>query len=208
MVQARLGVEALPEALARQVIEKAEGNPLFAEEIVSFLIERDMLRTAGGTLDFDASAVTTVLPASVQSLLTARVDRLAPRDRALLQAASVIGRRFGPELLAVAVGATGDINARLAAMQALDLVHLEDKSGNYIFKHALVRDALYQSVLSEARRALHLRIAAEIERRSGNRLAEVAEVLAHHYSQTDRAEQSLRLPHPGWQQKPQRLFSR
>ena len=81
-------------------------------------------------------------------------------------------------------------------MQALDLVRLEGKSGDYSFKHALVRDALYQSLLSEARTALHLKIAEEIERRSGNRLAEVAEVLAHHYSQTDRCRQSLRLSRP------------
>ena len=170
LVQARLGVEALPEALARQVTEKAEGNPLFAEEIVSFLTERGMLRTTAGKLEFDASAVAAALPASVQSLLTARVDRLAPNDRALLQAASVIGRRFDPQLLAVAVGETADIDARLAAMQALDLVHRESKSSDYAFKHALVRDALYQSLLSEARQSLHLKIAEEIERRSGNRL--------------------------------------
>ena len=82
------------------------------------------------------------------------------------------------------------------------------KSGDYAFKHALVRDALYQSLLTEPRTALHLKIAEEIERRSGNRLTEVAEVLAHHYSQTDRAEQSLRLSLHGGQQKPQRVFPR
>ena len=59
------------------------------------------------------------------------------------------------------------------------------------FKHALVRDALYQSLLTEARTALHLKIAEEIERRSGNRLTEVAEVLAHHYSQTDQADKAF-----------------
>jgi predicted ATPase len=84
----------LPEALARQVTEKAEGNPLFAEEIVGFLIERGVLRSTAGKVEFDSIAVTVALPASVQNLLTARVDRLAPKDRALLQAASVIGRRF------------------------------------------------------------------------------------------------------------------
>ena len=105
LVQARLGVEALPEALARQVTEKAEGNPLFAEEIVSFLTERGIVRT-DGQVDFEPSALAAALPASVQSLLTARVDRLAPKDRALLQAASVIGRRFDPQLLAAVVGET------------------------------------------------------------------------------------------------------
>jgi predicted ATPase len=135
MAQARLGVEDLPDAVARQVTEKAEGNPLFAEEIMSFLTERGVLRIIAGKLEFDPSAVAAGLPASMQSLLTARVDRLTPKDRAILQAASVIGRRFDPQLVATVVGET-DIEARLAAMQALDLVRVEGKLGDYVFKHA------------------------------------------------------------------------
>ena len=96
----------------------------------------------------------TALPASVQGVLTARVDRLAPKDRALLQAASVIGRQFDPHCLAATVGET-DINVRLAAMQALDLVRPDSKSSDYAFKHALVRDALYQSLLTGPRAELH-----------------------------------------------------
>ena len=117
-------------------------------------------------------------------------DRLAPIDRALLQAASVVGRQFDPHLLAV-VEDGKEINERLAAMQALDLVRPHGKSSDYEFKHALVRDALYQSLLSEARCTLHLKIADEIERRSGNRLIEVAERLAHHYSQTNRSDRAF-----------------
>jgi predicted ATPase len=90
LVQARLGAEALPETLMRLVAEKAEGNPLFAEEIVSFLSERGLLRANDGKLEFDAGAVATSLPASVQGVLNARVDRLAVKDRTLLQAASVM----------------------------------------------------------------------------------------------------------------------
>jgi class 3 adenylate cyclase len=185
LIQTRLGVEFLPEALARQVAEKAEGNALFAEEILSFLTERGMLRASDGNVEFDADALVAALPASLQSLLTARVDRLAPRDRALLQRASVIGRRFDPQLLAAIVDDADDIETRLTAVQALDLVYPEGKSGEYLFKHALVRDALYQSLLTAPRAALHLKIAEEIERRSSNRLVEVAEILARHYSQTE-----------------------
>jgi AAA ATPase domain len=191
LVQARLSVEALPEALLRLVTVKADGNALFAEEIVSYLTERGVLRATGGKVEFDDSAVRTALPASVQSLLTARVDRLAPQNRALLQAAAVIGRRFDPELLGVVANDVGDIAARLAAMQPFDLVHREGKFGDYSFKHALVRDALYQSLLTGPRTALHLKIAEETERRGGNRLAEVAEILAHHYSQTDHANKAF-----------------
>ena len=71
---------------------------------MSFLSERGIVRTTTGKLDFDATVLAMALPATLQSLLTARVDRLAPSDRALLQAASVIGRQFEPQLLAVVVG--------------------------------------------------------------------------------------------------------
>jgi class 3 adenylate cyclase len=190
LVQMRLAIDDLPERLAHQLAEKAEGNPLFAEEIVSFITEQGMLRVSGGKLSFDPSVVAATLPASVQGLLSARVDRLAPKDRALLQAASVIGRQFDPELLAVVMG-EADINAPLAAMQALDLIRFDGKSGDYAFKHALVRDALYQSLLTDPRKALHFEIAGEIERRSADRLTEVAEELAHHYSQTDHADKAF-----------------
>jgi len=191
LVQARSGVDVLPEALVHQVEEKAEGNPLFAEEIVSFLTERGILRTALGKAEFDSTAMAAVLPASLQGLLTARVDCLSPNDRRLLQAASVIGRRFDTELLAVVVDDVGDIDVRLAEMQALDLVRSGGNSNDYSFKHALVRDALYESLLTEARTALHFKIAEEIERRSGNRLIEVAEALAYHFDQTDHAAKAF-----------------
>jgi hypothetical protein len=184
-------VEALPEALVRQVTDKAEGNALFAEEILSFLTERGVLRTVSGKVESDASALAGSLPASLQNLLAARVDRLPPRDRALLQAAAVIGRRFDPRLLAVAAAEMGDIETRLAAMQALDLVSPEERSGDYVFKHALVRDALYQSLLTGPRSTLHLKIAEEIERRSNNDLLDAAETLALHYSETDRADKAF-----------------
>ncbi len=190
LVQMRLATDDLPEGLVRKVVDKAEGNPLFAEEIVSFLTERDVLRVSEGKLEFDPNAVAAALPASVHGLLSARVDRLAPKDRVLLQAASVIGRRFDPELLRIITSET-DVDARLAAIQALDLVRLDGKSGDYAFKHALVQDALYQSLFTNPRKALHFKIAGEIERRSANRLTEVAEELAHHYSRTDHADKAF-----------------
>ena len=190
LVQLRLASEALPEGLARQLVDKADGNPLFAEEIVSFLTERDMLRVSEGKLEFDPKTVADALPTSVHGLLSARVDRLAPKDRVLLQAASVIGRRFDPELLAGVIRET-DVDSRLAAMQALDLVRSDSKSSDYAFKHALVREALYQSLLTDPRKALHFKIAGEIERRRANRLTEVAEELAHHYSQTNHVDKAF-----------------
>ena len=191
LVASRLGADTLPEALVQQVTEKAEGNALFAEEILSFLVERGVLRSTAGKVEFDGDAVAGALPASLQNLLTARVDRLAPKDRSLLQAASVIGRRFDAQLLAAVTDNAGDIKARLAGMQRLDLIRSEGTSQEYAFKHALVRDALYQSLLKEPRTQLHVKIAEEIERRSGNRLTEVVETLAYHYALTDRTAKAF-----------------
>ena len=185
LIQGRLAVAALPKEPIELLNEKAEGNPLFAEEIVSFLAQRGALRSTAGTLEFDPGTAPETVPATVQSLLTARVDRLPTTDRALLQAASVIGKQFDPELLAAVTPGIEDIDARLTSMRTIDLIRFHERLGSYQFKHALIRDALYQSLLSDARKALHLKIAGEIERRSFNRIAEMAEVLAHHFSQTD-----------------------
>ena len=184
-------MNTLPELLVRLVTEKSEGNTLFAEEILSFLSERGVLRVASEKVEFDDKAVAAALPASVQSLLTERIDRLAPQERALLQAAAVIGRRFHPQLLSAVADDAGDLDARLATMQGLDLVRPEGKWGEYSFKHALVRDALYQSLLTGPRAALHLKIADELERRGGNRLGEIAETLATHYEATPRVDKAF-----------------
>src|SRR5215211_101580 len=191
IVQMRLGLSMVDASLDRLVADRAEGNPLFAEEIANFLVGHLISRFGTTAPEYDVSAVATALPASVQSLLSARVDRLAPLDRALLQVASVIGRRFDPRLLEAAVsGGLEDVHSRLRAMEMLDLVRVDPRSGEFLFKHALLRDVLYGSLLTAPRTALHLRIAEEIERRSADRLVEVAEVLAHHYSCTKQANKA------------------
>jgi class 3 adenylate cyclase len=189
IVRARLQLADLPPMLARAVVEKAEGNPLFAEEVATFLLERGSVRRTTSGIDYDPAAVATALPGTIHALLAARIDRLAPEDRSLLQAAATIGRRFTPELLRAVAGTTAD--DRLAHLHELDLIHIEDKSGEIVFKHALVKDALYDSMLNEQRALLHLRIAAEIERLSDNRLVEVAEQLAHHYRLTERSDKAF-----------------
>jgi len=192
IVRERLGVADLPTTLNQLVTSRAEGNPLFAEEIASYLNEHGMVRSRAGVVEYNAEAVAAALPGSIQALLTARIDGLAPPDRALLQAAAVVGRLFAPDLLSAISGTSPDVDAQLSAMQALDLVYEDEKSGELVFKHALVRDALYDSLLSGPRMALHLKVAAEVERRSANRLVEVAETLAYHYGCTASADKAFR----------------
>jgi class 3 adenylate cyclase/tetratricopeptide (TPR) repeat protein len=191
LVQTRLGVETMPQPLARIVTEKADGNALFAEEIASFLIEHNVLRVSNGALEFDLGKTSTVLPASIQLLLTARVGALGAEDREILQVASVIGRSFDFELLTAIVGPSRDFMPHLAAAEAAGLLRYDSAAHDFSFKHALLRDALYDSMLASRRAELHLRVARELERRRANQLVEVAEILAHHYSFTEEAHKTF-----------------
>jgi class 3 adenylate cyclase len=191
VAQARIGAGDLPEDLAKLIAARADGNALFAEEIAAFLIERGIVRRSATGLDFDSTAVAAALPESVQSLLAFRVDRLDPADRTLLQAAAVAGRHFDPDLVGAIAGDGGNVATSFAAMEALDLVHHAEGSSDYVFKHALVRDAVYDGLLKARRTALHLRVAEELERRGANRLTEIADTLAHHYAETTCSEKAF-----------------
>jgi class 3 adenylate cyclase/tetratricopeptide (TPR) repeat protein len=184
LIETRLGVDEAPESLVRLVTDKADGNALFAEEIVTFLVESTAVSVGGGEVKLRAARTQSILPASIQLLLTARVASLPPEVRQILQIASVIGRSFDPALLAAVVGRAQNLESHLASAQAADLLRRDEGSGDFSFKHALVRDALYESMLTPQRVELHLQVGREIERRRANQLVEVAELLAHHYSFT------------------------
>ena len=192
LAQVRLGVEGLPTALVQQITERAAGNPLFGEEILSFLIQGGALRINAGRVEFDAELGASGLPASIESLLIARMDRLPREDRALLQAAAAIGRRFDPGLLSEVAGRPDDTGEVLQRLQEQDIVHREPDSSDFVFKHILLRDSVYQGLLTDSRSALHLAIGEALERRAANRLSEVAETLAYHYGQTARTDRAFR----------------
>ena len=191
LARTRLGVDVLPDTLIQQVIERAGGNPLFGEEILSFLMQQGALRVEDGKAEFDAALGESALPASMQSLLTARIDKLEPQDRALLQAAAAIGRRFDPGVLSLVVEKPDETGASLRRLQAQDIVYRVTESSDYIFKHVLLKDSVYLSLLSGRRSELHLAIAEALEKRSHNRLSEVADTLAYHYSLTKRTDRAF-----------------
>jgi class 3 adenylate cyclase len=144
-----LGMDA--SAVVPLVVGKAEGNPLFAEEIINYLVEQADQQGSDAAPQAGSINPPTVLPATVQALLATRVDRLAPADKSLLQAASVIGRHFSIELLEAVTNLGANLAVRLTALEQLDLVRRDESSREFGFKHALVRDALYASLLGARR---------------------------------------------------------
>lgn len=191
LIQGRLGVDGLPNKLVTHVAERAEGNPLFGEEILSLLLQQGSLQIEGGKVIFAANLGEIGLPVGVQNLLTARIDRLQPDDRALLQAAAVIGRRFDPGLLAMIGSRPEETGSALQRLQDRELVSREVDSSDYAFRHVLLRDTVYQGLLSTRREALHLAVALALEQRSGNRIAEMAETLANHFTLANRLPQAF-----------------
>jgi transcriptional regulator with AAA-type ATPase domain/tetratricopeptide (TPR) repeat protein len=194
LVQARLGTSALAPALARMLIEKAEGNPLFAEEITRYLLESGGLRQTDKGLELRAGQESVTLPDTLQHLLLARVERLGGGPRAVLQVASVIGRRFAPELIRAVLDVDDDLGACLRSLEDQELVFRQAPDGReeHLFKHVLVQDAIYDSLPAPRRAELHERVAEAIERLYPTQLGEWVEVLAHHYSRTSRVEKAAR----------------
>src|SRR5262245_58003599 len=183
---ALLGEKTALVPLRDLVLAKAEGNPFFMEEIVQALVEQEVLEC--GPL----SAVR--LPASVQELLAARIDRLDPPAKAVLQTLAVVGRAVGVELAREVTGEPDDrIGSVLAALEAGEFLYAEQSRGGleYVFKHALTQEAAYASLLGDRRRALHERAARAIERLYAASLDDHYGAIAHHYERSGNAEGAI-----------------
>src|SRR5262245_33046576 len=161
----------------------ADGNPLFLEESVRSLVETKVIEGAPGNYRLVGQLRELRMPATVQAILAARIDRLSLRGKELLQAASVIGTQVPQALLRPLVGLTEeDLGAGLAELRDGEFFYEARLIPNveYAFKHALTHDVAYGSLLGERRRALHRRCLEVIRHLSSDRLPEVVEQLAHH----------------------------
>ena len=164
-------------------IERTEGNPFFVEESVRSLVETGILVGERGAYRLTRVVQGLQVPATAQAMLAARIDRLNPADKRLLQAAAVIGNDVPmPLLLAIADAPEPEVRAELTRLQAAEFLYETRLFPDleYTFKHALTHEVAYGGLLHDRQRALHARITEAIERLSAERLTEQAERLAHH----------------------------
>jgi class 3 adenylate cyclase/tetratricopeptide (TPR) repeat protein len=193
LVQRRLGTEHLPRDLTRVVGENAEGNPLFAEEITRYLQETGSLSYREQNVSFSLDQDVLSLPVTIQGLVLARVDRLTDGPRAVLQIASVIGRRFSAALLRkVSRLNSSMLSQHLRNLEAHELIFRQDGESleDYRFKHSLIQTAVYETLLTTRRDVVHQEVGEAIEGLYPDQLGEWAEVLAYHYSHTARVEKA------------------
>ena len=207
LLQALLGDDPSLAPLTPGLIARTEGNPFFLEESVRTLVEIGGLLGERGAYHLAQALPSIQVPATVQAVLAARIDRLPPAEKHLLQAAAVIGKDVPAALLqATAAVAWEAVQRSLAHLQAAEFLYetrlFPDLA--YTFKHALTQEVAYNAVLVERRRGVHERAAQAIEGLFAERLPEHYNALAHHYSRSGNTAKAVDYLHRAGQQAVER----
>lgn len=185
--------KALPAEVLGQILARTEGVPLFIEELTKAVLEAGILRYTGARYVLGGAIPSVAIPATLHDSLMARLDRLAP-VKEVAQIGACIGREFDHGLLAAVVSMPEvELAAALDRLVAAELVFRRGfaPAATYVFKHALVRDAAYESLLKRRRQELHARIATSIEALFPQLVEAQPELVARHFSEAGLAERAI-----------------
>ncbi len=195
LLTALLGSDGSLARLRARIAERAGGNPFFVEELVQSLVEGGLLTGEAGAYRWSGGAGEPAIPATVQNVLAARIDRLPEDAKAVLQTAAVIGREFAEPVLRRAVEEpTEQLSGALATLTRAELV-LEQApypDALYAFKHPLTHEVAYGSQLTERRRRVHARVAEALAEVAAGSPDERSAMVAHHWEEAGDALQALR----------------
>ncbi|MFC1876851.1 adenylate/guanylate cyclase domain-containing protein [Thermodesulfobacteriota bacterium] len=185
MLKSLLHTKNMAEELHEIVQQKAEGNPFYIEEIINSLIDSHILTRDNGNWKLNRNITEGDVPATIQGVLTARVDRLGPHFKKILQEASVIGRAFLYKILERITDLDSEVNKYLDDLEGLDLIRTQSMEPDleYIFKHALTQEVVYNGLLKKERQEIHERIGLAIEQLFADRLPEFYEAISFHFNQ-------------------------
>ena len=187
------GHKALPQEVSAQIISKTDGVPLFVEELTKSVLESGLLQDAGERLVTVGPQPPLAIPATLLGSLTARLDRLGP-VKEIAQIGAAIGREFSYRLLAAVAPISGPhLHAALAQLAAPELIFVrgEPPYSTYVFRHALVQDAAYGTLVRSGRQQLHRRIAEALEEGFPETATTQPELLAHHFIQAGLTERAI-----------------
>ncbi|MBN1423583.1 AAA family ATPase [Candidatus Fermentibacteria bacterium] len=191
-----LHVDDLPTSLCEQIVGHAEGNPFYLEEIIKMLIDDGVIIRGRERWSVQSDRLQGLrVPTTLTGVLQARFDGLSPDERVLLQRAAVVGRYFWDGSIRAMQDAGEeqiDIEACLCEVQSKNLVfpHCPSRfcdAGEYLFKHAVLREVVYETVLLRSRRIYHQHAALWLERQTGERTREFAALIADHYEKAGSA---------------------
>jgi class 3 adenylate cyclase/tetratricopeptide (TPR) repeat protein len=183
LAESIVGSAQLPAELRAALLAKAEGVPLFVEEVAKTLVDLGVLRRERDGLVLARAMSDVSVPDTIQGIIMARLDRLGDDGKRTVQLASVIGRQFLLRLLDRVAGMADRLDGLLSELKALEIIYEKGlvPEPAYVFKHAVIQDVAYNSLLRERRRELHRAVGLAIEELFADRLAEHHEELAHHF---------------------------
>src|SRR3989440_2800093 len=192
LLEALVGAGTLPEALERRLLARAEGNPFYLEELVRSMIDAGALVRSNGGWSFDRE-VPVEVPETVEKVILARIDRLDDEAREVLAAAAVLGRQFTLDLLNAVSFEPGTIRGALRTLQRAELVREGSRWPEPVFRfrHSLIQEAAYRSLLRRRREVLHRRAAEGIEGLGADRAAQLGGMLALHWEAAGDDERAL-----------------
>ncbi len=208
MLTALVGDGAEMRPLKRLIIERTQGNPFFMEETFQVLLDEGALVRDGAAVRLTKALSELKIPPTVQAILAARIDRLPPDEKDLLQALAVIGKEFQLSLIREVTAKSDDeLNRMLGNLQLAEFIYEQPAVGDleYSFVHALTHEVTYNSVLMERRRAIHQRTADAIEAIFNERLEDHFSELARHYLLTTDYVKAIRYSQAAAQQAVNRL---
>lgn len=187
-----LHIRDLNYTIKNKIIERTAGNPFFIEEIVLSFIDEGVIVPKEGKFEINNKIATMVVPHTINDVLHARIDRLEKETRNLLKIASVIGKNFFYRILINVATETEGVDAHLAYLKKIQIImeRMRLDELEFFFKHALVQEAAYKSILHGKRKTLHLRVAKTIESLFKERLHEFYGMLALHYNKGQNDERA------------------
>ncbi len=185
MLGSLLKTEVIPSDLRRFVQDKAEGNPFYLEELLNSLIESETLIRDNGSWRITRPISQSDMSSTIHGVISGRLDRLEKETKRILQEASVIGRAFLYEILKRITEVEDRIDRGLSTLERLDLIRTRSMQPDleYMFKHPLTQEVVYNSLLRKDRREIHERISLIMEDLFQDRLPEFYETLAYHFTQ-------------------------
>jgi class 3 adenylate cyclase/tetratricopeptide (TPR) repeat protein len=185
MVCSLLKTDQIPKALRSFIRESIDGNPFYIEELINALIDSDVLSRNSGQWMLSKAIDESFISTNVHGVINGRIDRLGRDTKRILQEASVIGRTFLFDILQRISEIKQDINKNLVMLERLDLIRAKSihPALEYIFKHALTQEVVYEGLLKTERSEIHERIGFAIEQLFPNRCHEFYEILAYHFKQ-------------------------
>ncbi|HLY28779.1 MAG TPA: AAA family ATPase, partial [Aggregatilineales bacterium] len=196
LVSNLLEIQDLPGNVRSLIYRKAEGNPFFVEEVIRMLIDRSIITHEGDRWVAAKQVETVEIPDTLFGLLLARIDRQPDDVKRTMRIASVIGRQFPVRVLEQVMerDSAQALAASLSTLESASLIRLAQVEPDleYLFRHALIQDAAYESLLKKDRQRLHLAVGRILESLDAERIGELAPVLAHHFSEAGSKADALK----------------